>query len=67
MKMTAEQYQLHREEYDGYCIECNDITNYGEVEPDAMEYECEDCGENSVMGMCNALMCDYIEFVEDEE
>lgn len=35
-------------EYIGFCIKCG-AEAYG-VEPDAREYECEECGENSVYG-----------------
>jgi len=60
MIMTKHDYSNHREEYNGYCKACKDVTNYGGVEPDADSYECETCGKNSVIGVEDALICGYI-------
>jgi hypothetical protein len=45
----ALDYQGHRDEYDGLCYSCGE-WKYGEVEPDARGYECEECGEQAVHG-----------------
>ena len=43
------------ESYTGWCTTCESFTT-GCVEPDAHDYECEVCGENTVMGAEDALM-----------
>lgn len=66
MEMNEARYDRHRDEYDGYCKECDDITNYGEVEPDARNYQCDDCGKRKVMGIEEALMAGFIKIIDDE-
>jgi predicted RNA-binding Zn-ribbon protein involved in translation (DUF1610 family) len=41
--------QRRLETYEGYCIDCGDWTRDG-CEPDAREYECPDCGGQTVYG-----------------
>lgn len=41
-------------EYVGYCTACG-AESYG-VEPDAREYECENCGEKQVYGAEELLL-----------
>lgn len=65
--MNEFQYDHHREEYDGYCSDCDDVTNYGEVEPDARRYKCDECGKRCVMGIEEALLKGHIEIIDDEE
>lgn len=67
MKMTTEDYQINCDEYNGYCVDCDDVTNYGGVEPDAEEYVCKRCEKNTVMGIEQALVCDHIEIVDEDE
>jgi len=55
IKMSKEEYELHRESYDGVCLGCGDFS-CGGVEPDAEGYECESCGEPLVMGIESALV-----------
>jgi len=50
---------------EGVCIECG-AEAYG-VEPDAEGYQCESCGEQSVMGLENALFAGHIQIEEDGE
>jgi DNA-directed RNA polymerase subunit RPC12/RpoP len=35
--------------HSGVCLSCG-ATRYGMTEPDAENYECEECGERKVMG-----------------
>lgn len=65
MKLRVSDYESHRDDYDGYCEGCDAVTNYGGVEPDARNYECEECGKKAVMGMDIALIMDLLEIVED--
>jgi hypothetical protein len=39
----------------------------GGVEPDAEEYECENCGEPQVMGAEQALLLGELDVIPDEE
>jgi hypothetical protein len=59
-------YCAARENYEGFCLECREITNSG-VEPDARRYECESCGANAVYGIEEALLMDFIEIAPGEE
>jgi PHP family Zn ribbon phosphoesterase len=59
-QITMDQYNEAREAYLGFCTACNKFTT-GCVEPDAHEYECESCGELTVMGVEDALMEELIE------
>lgn len=67
MKITVGQYNMHRGEYDGYCARCDDVTNFGDVEPDATNYKCDECGNNTVYGMDLALILDLLDIELDEE
>ena len=66
IKMTEEQYEEYRDDSCGICLECGDVT-YGGVEPDAECYECEDCGEEKVYGIEEALLMGEIEIVDEQD
>lgn len=61
--MTIEEYEQHREEYNGICTSCGEIRDGG-TEPDAEEYECDACGKMAVQGIENAFMAGAIEIEE---
>jgi exosome complex RNA-binding protein Csl4 len=42
--------------YTGICANCGKI--HSQVEPDASQYECENCGEYTVFGCENILIVD---------
>lgn len=63
MKLTENEYREHRNEYNGYCTECDDIGRWGCTEPDAENYECEECGESKAMGIDNALIMGHLDIV----
>ena len=52
---TIEQFEEMQECYGGGCTACGAIK-YDGCEPDAREYECEECGEHSVYGAEELLM-----------
>jgi len=58
-RMTVEEFESAAESNDGFCTTCNEVTNSG-VEPDARRYECESCGQRTVYGMEEALLCGFI-------
>ena len=66
INLTEEAYEEHCESYDGYCTKCDQITRFGETEPDAQHYPCPECETNSVVGIEMALIQGDIEFSEDD-
>jgi hypothetical protein len=44
----------------GGCIACGEIQ-YGYVEPDARQYECESCGEKKVYGLEELLVMGMVD------
>ncbi len=61
--MTEEAFRLLAEEDGGYCLACH-AEAYG-VEPDAREYECENCGAPKVYGAEELLLMGEITFREE--
>ena len=55
MRLTADDLREMEDDLAGYCTNCKEITNYGAVEPDARNYECELCETNTVQG-CMTIM-----------
>ena len=64
VKMSAEEFQEHCNDNHGLCTACSAIREEF-TEPDAEEYPCEECGEDKVQGMENALIEGNVEF-DDE-
>ena len=64
VRVNESEYLEATESYTGWCPLCKEFTT-GSVEPDAQNYKCEMCGENSVMGAEEALMAGEIEFTEE--
>lgn len=60
MLLSMEEYQDMADSYQGYCTLCEAFTRDC-TEPDAEEYDCPDCGENSVMGAEQAILLGEIE------
>jgi hypothetical protein len=57
--MTTISYNEYKDAQDdnaGFCTHCQEITNHGDCEPDACNYECEECGNNTVFGIEEALL-----------
>ena len=53
---TTDEVQAAEGEMAGWCTTCQEFVNHGDVEPDAENYQCETCGENTVRGVGNALL-----------
>ena len=49
-------YMAFAEEYEnqGMCCNCGHFQSY--VEPDATDYECEECGKDKVQGILNLVL-----------
>jgi len=54
-KITEDDFRMHRDEYNGICFSCGAI-HWGETEPDAEKYECDECGKKEVYGIEQALL-----------
>ena len=59
IEITEEQYNEALNQDQGICIECKDFTKDG-VEPDAENYECPVCEQDSVFGVPQALIMNLI-------
>jgi len=62
MKITEQEYLEAVRNMEGYCTACEAFTREM-CEPDAREYDCPDCGENTVYGAEEALIMGLFEFV----
>lgn len=56
---TSDEFQEIIDAYDGLCTFCGNWTEGG-VEPDAVGYECGECGAEKVMGAENALLMGFV-------
>lgn len=61
---SVEEWNQHRGEYDGLCLDCGEWTSGG-VEPDAENYECPSCGAHNVQG-AEVVLFD-LDFAEDQQ
>lgn len=58
------RWEEARDNYEGWCTSCQEWTR-GETEPDAIEYDCPDCGGETVIGAEEALIEDVIELSDE--
>ena len=59
-QVSMTDYEAATESYTGWCVTCQEFTR-GCTEPDAENYDCPICGENTVMGAQQALIAGEIE------
>ena len=64
-KITESRYSEARSTYEGWCVECLEFTR-SQTEPDAEDYDCPQCEENTVIGADNLLYMDEIAIVPDD-
>jgi len=64
LRLTIPELEEFRESYSGYCTECGDFTT-DQCEPDAENYECTECGVESVHGAENALIMGMLHVVAE--
>jgi predicted RNA-binding Zn-ribbon protein involved in translation (DUF1610 family) len=62
INLDKEEYLEMRNDYMGICLACKDQAC--EIEPDAREYKCENCGEKKVYGIEELLLMGEIEINE---
>jgi hypothetical protein len=66
MKLTESEYRRHCNDYDGYCTECDAVTQWGDTEPDTRFRACPECEAPALFGVEEAAMRELIEIMEDE-
>lgn len=59
-KVSDEEYAYATNSYMGWCTACKEFTREC-TEPDATEYDCDKCGQNTVMGAEQAVIEGEIE------
>ena len=64
--MTYDEMVDASENNEGYCVNCKEITTSG-VEPDAENYPCEACEQNTVYGIEQAVLCGFLADLDGEE
>lgn len=64
--LREHSYKEAREENYGWCRKCRDLS-YGSVEPDAENYECDECGSYQVYGIEQGLIMGLFAILSDEE
>jgi len=55
IQIDQADYEEAAETFMGWCTLCNEFTR-SHTEPDAEDYDCPECGHNTVMGAENALL-----------
>lgn len=58
-RFTLEQIEEAMGHYAGFCLACG--AERGGCEPDACEYECEECGEAQVYGAGEILIMGLVD------
>lgn len=59
--VTQNEYAMAARDYIGWCTSCHEFTRDC-TEPDAEEYDCPKCEQNTVMGAEQALLTGEIWF-----
>lgn len=52
--LSIEDYYMMEDSFEGVCKNCGAIRDC--CEPDAVDYPCDECGENAVVGVDIALL-----------
>lgn len=62
VEVDPSEYEAADDDYMGWCTSCGAFTTPC-CEPDAREYQCDDCGKSTVFGAEEALLMGYITIV----
>lgn len=65
MAISIEELLEHIDSDDGYCTHCKSWIAGGGVEPDACNYKCEVCGNNTVFGAEECMIQELITIGDD--
>ena len=60
LRMREADYREESEEGGGRCLNCRAVADQY-CEPDAREYRCDVCGQNTVMGLEEMLVQELLE------
>lgn len=60
--MTTDEYEMNDADYIGFCISCGADKDC--VEPDARNYECDECGKHTVFGTSMLLVMGRINITD---
>lgn len=63
--ISKDEYDELEDCYGGFCLKCKEFCFDG-CEPDAMNYECPECGKRAVMGIESAFLMGYVKVKFDE-
>lgn len=55
LAVSVDFYHEMSDSYQGYCTNCGEFTR-DMTEPDARDYDCPQCDENTVMGADEAML-----------
>ena len=66
VRVQVEEWEVVEamEQGGGLCTKCRAITTWC-CEPDAVDYECDECGEHKVQGMGECLIMGLLQVVKD--
>ena len=65
-RISEDEYTEACENDLGFCFVCQSFTR-GETEPDAEEYDCPECDQNTVFGAEQALLKNLVAFIDEGE
>lgn len=63
-RISLLEYEEALDQYMGWCTACQALTREN-TEPDAEGYDCPECGQDTVMGVEEALVTEELEVSED--
>jgi hypothetical protein len=64
-RVSQSDFEEMADSFMGWCTGCKSFTR-DTTEPDAEDYDCPVCGDLTVMGAENALLCGELEFSAEE-
>jgi hypothetical protein len=59
ISITEDEFKELADDYMGVCLECHEYQD--NTEPDARNYTCENCGQDKVFGLEEALLMNEID------
>ena len=65
LEMSEEQYHQLQNSNSGVCSKCNHVR-FGDTEPDAEGYPCDECGEDAVFGIETALVMELVTITDED-
>jgi hypothetical protein len=63
IEITENDYRNLALDHPGFCQSCREILDEASCEPDAINYTCELCEQNTLMGLDYAILLGYVNVV----